>query len=77
MSKIEENVIKKIRERAETGFDKYGKSMDRNDLDFFDWLEHLHEELMDGCVYIEKMLVLASKWRNSDGVESNDDGKTT
>jgi len=69
MSRIEEGVIKKIRERAEKGFEKYGKSMTRNDLDFFDWLIHLHEELMDACVYIQKLLVLA------DGVESNDDGK--
>lgn len=71
MSKIEENVIKKIRERAETGLEKYGKSMTRNDLDLVDWLIHLQQELMDGCVYIEKLLVLA------DGVEFDDNGKAT
>ena len=69
MSKIEENVIKKIRERAETGLEKYGKSMTRNDLDLVDWLIHLQQELMDACVYIEKLLVLA------DGVEFDDNGK--
>ena len=50
MSKIEENVIKKIRERAETGLEKYGKSMTRNDLDLVDWLIHLPHDLMVGFV---------------------------
>lgn len=30
--------------------------MDRNDLKYRDWLLHLQEELLDGAVYIEKLL---------------------
>ena len=45
--------------------------MTRNDLDLVDWLIHLQQELMDACVYIEKLLVLA------DGVEFDDNGKAT
>lgn len=56
MSKIEELVIEKIRERAEVGKSKYGVTMERSDLDIEAWLIHLQEELMDGVVYVEKLL---------------------
>ena len=56
MSKIEERVCKKIEERAKVGEDKYGVTMERGDLSKEQWLVHLQEELMDACVYIEKLL---------------------
>ena len=56
MSKIEELVIEKIRSRAEVGKSKYGVTMERSDLDVEAWLIHLQEELMDGVVYVEKLL---------------------
>ena len=56
MSKIEELVIEKIRGRAEVGKSKYGVTMERSDLDIEAWLIHLQEELMDGVVYVEKLL---------------------
>ena len=56
MSKVEDRVIKKISQRAEIGEKKYGVTMERDDLSLFDWLKHLQEELMDGAVYIEKLL---------------------
>jgi hypothetical protein len=56
MSKIEERVCKKIEERAKVGKDKYGVTMERKDLSKEQWLKHLQEELMDACVYIEKLL---------------------
>ena len=56
MSRIEELVIEKIRERAEVGKSKYGVTMERSDLDIEEWLIHLQEELMDGVVYVEKLL---------------------
>jgi len=56
MSKIEELVIEKIRGRAEVGKSKYGTTMERSDLDVEAWLIHLQEELMDGVVYVEKLL---------------------
>lgn len=58
MSKIEEQVIAKIRERAEVGLNKYGVTMDRQDLKLTDWLTHLQEELMDAAVYVEKLKTL-------------------
>jgi hypothetical protein len=56
MSKIEEQVIQKIRSRAEVGEKKYGVTMERNDLNIMEWLQHLQEELMDAVVYVEKVM---------------------
>lgn len=59
MSKIEERVIDKIRERADIGESKYGVTMERTDLTRVEWLNHLQEELLDGAIYIEKLKSLA------------------
>lgn len=56
MSKIEEQVSKKLLDRADKGFKKYGTTMERTDLNLRDWLTHLQEELMDAAVYVEKLL---------------------
>ena len=56
MSKYEEQVINKIRKRAEVGKNKYGVTMERTDLNTLDWLVHLQEELMDAAVYIERLM---------------------
>lgn len=56
MSKIEENVIDKIRRRADTGLSKYGKTMERKDLYFKEWAQHLQEELLDAAVYLERLM---------------------
>ncbi len=58
MSKIEEQVINKIRSRADAGKAKYGVTMERTDLTNAEWLQHLQEELMDAAVYVEKLLTL-------------------
>lgn len=48
-------VIDKFRNRAQMGKEKYNATMDRDDLEFFDWLNHFQEELMDGIIYAEKL----------------------
>lgn len=55
MSRIEEQVIKQIRERAARGKEKYGVTLEREDLSILEWLQHLQEELMDASAYIEKL----------------------
>jgi|TARA_R110000824_G_scaffold42116_2_gene124441 hypothetical protein len=55
MSKIEEKIITMIQQRAMTGENKYGTTMERTDLSIKEWLTHLQEELLDGAVYIEKL----------------------
>ena len=55
MSKIEEAIAKRLLKRADVGFRKYGVTMERDDLNFLDWLTHLQEELLDAAVYVEKL----------------------
>jgi hypothetical protein len=61
MSKIEDSVCKKILDRAKVGKEKYGVTMERDDLSFKEWMIHLQEELMDAIVYIEKNLEESGK----------------
>ena len=56
MSRIEDEVCKKIQERAAIGLDKYGVTMERTDFDFVTWLIYLQEELMDAVVYLQRLI---------------------
>ena len=56
MSKVEDNVCKKIQQRADVGKKKYGVTMEEEILSMREWLVHLQEELMDAAVYVEKLL---------------------
>jgi hypothetical protein len=49
------NVVAKMQQRSEAGIRKYGTTLERNDLEFIDWLTHLQEELMDASLYIERI----------------------
>ena len=53
--RVVESVIDQLRTRAEKGKEKYGTTMERDDLTLMQWLQHLQEELMDAAVYIEKI----------------------
>jgi len=50
-----DNVITQLRAREQKGMIKYGVNTERTDLTTLEWLQHLQEELMDACVYIEKL----------------------
>jgi len=56
MSSIEENVCFKILKRSEVGKEKYGTTMERDDLGRLEWLKHAQEEAMDFCVYLQKLI---------------------
>ena len=62
MSKIEDSVCEKIKQRAAIGKAKYGVTMERGDLFLVDWLTHLQEELMDATVYVERLLTDVVKY---------------
>jgi len=51
------NVINKLNNRSKIGIDKYGTTLENNNLELKQWLIHLQEELMDSCNYIEKLLI--------------------
>ena len=56
MSKIENIVCAKIKQRAALGKEKYGTTMERDDLTPLEWLIHAQEEAMDLAVYLEKLI---------------------
>lgn len=59
----EDSIVASVRwkfvKRSEKGIDKYGTTLDRDDLSFLDWLKHLQEELMDATLYVEKLIRLS------------------
>lgn len=57
---ILEQVITKMRERSERGIEKYGTTLDREDLTVLDWINHAQEEAMDFILYLEKLKRLKS-----------------
>ena len=52
---IVDAVIQKFLERSALGKAKYGTTLDRNDLQVKDWIQHAQEELMDAILYLEKL----------------------
>ena len=51
-----QNVLNKIKNRADAGIIKYKTRMIGNDGDLVYWLNHVQEELMDATNYIERIL---------------------
>ena len=47
------SVLKRFNNRSKVGIEKYGTTLERDDLSLYDWLNHLQEELMDAVNYIE------------------------
>lgn len=66
LDSIVQNVILKFTNRAEIGFEKYKKNMDRNDLTIIEWLEHSIEEKMDDIIYMQKIKIELLKKNISD-----------
>lgn len=52
---IVESVINQFKERSSVGIKKYGVTLDRNDLNFLDWMNHAQQEAMDFVLYLEKL----------------------
>lgn len=58
MKSPDNNVNELCREfidRSHVGFQKYGVTTERTDLDLDQWIQHLKEELMDALVYIHRI----------------------
>ena len=50
-----QSVKAKFEERSQRGIKKYNTTLEREDLDVVEWLNHLQEELMDATLYVEKL----------------------
>jgi len=48
-------IVEKFLQRSELGQQKYGTTLDRNDLTTLQWIQHAQDELMDGILYLEKL----------------------
>ena len=53
---VVESVVHKYKSRSKVGIDKYGTTLDRDDLSVLEWLNHFQEEMLDGVLYIEKAM---------------------
>ena len=56
MSRIEDEVCKKIKARSAVGKRKYGVTMEEETLTRLEWLIHAQEEAMDLAVYLQKLI---------------------
>tara|TARA_R110002051_G_scaffold179232_1_gene249026 strand:+ start:553 stop:759 length:207 start_codon:yes stop_codon:yes gene_type:complete len=56
LSKIEDEVCKKIQGRAKVGKEKYGVTMETAPLTRIEWLIHAQQEAMDLAVYLQKLI---------------------
>ena len=52
---IVNNVISAFIGRSNVGLQKYGTTLDREDLSILDWIQHAQEEHMDAILYLEKL----------------------
>jgi hypothetical protein len=52
---IVNSVVQKFISRSNLGIQKYGTTLDRDDLKTVDWIQHAQEELMDAILYLEKL----------------------
>ena len=50
-----QTVKSKFEQRSQLGIKKYNTTLERDDLNLQDWLNHLQEELMDATLYIERL----------------------
>ena len=76
MDKIVHQVIIKYLERSYQGQQKYGTTLDRNDLVLRDWMKHLQEELMDASLYLEKLMTVIDTLEESDSKSEPKPNKT-
>jgi hypothetical protein len=59
------DVVNKYKDRANTGLQKYNTTLDREDLNELQWLNHLQDELMDASLYVQKLKQIIEKRKNS------------
>lgn len=49
-------VIAEFRERSRRGIDKYGTTLQENELSLEQWLQHAKEEAMDQALYLQRAI---------------------
>lgn len=63
--KFKDNVVEAVRidllQRSQRGINKYGVTLDRNDLSLKDWLQHAYEECLDQANYLKRSIIKLEK----------------
>jgi hypothetical protein len=65
MSKTIESVKQDLESRELRGLHKYGTTVDRDDLNELDWLQHAYEEALDLAVYLKRTIELKKQLKTS------------
>jgi len=52
---IVESVREDLHNRSQVGIKKYNNTLDREDLEATDWIQHAYEELLDGALYLKRL----------------------
>jgi hypothetical protein len=52
---IVESILNRFILRSKAGIEKYGVTLQREDLTTLEWLQHAQDEAMDFCLYIERL----------------------
>jgi len=52
---IVQSLVQKFYIRSAIGIEKYGTTLADSPDGFYEFLNHLQEELMDACLYLEKL----------------------
>jgi hypothetical protein len=52
---IVKKVVDKFVQRSNVGIEKYGTTLEDNNLSILGWIQHTQEELMDAILYLEKL----------------------
>jgi hypothetical protein len=53
--KIVQEIKDKFEQRSQLGINKYGTTLERDDLTAEEWVNHLQEELMDAILYLQRL----------------------
>ena len=56
MSRTVDRICADLYHRERVGITKYGTTVDREDFEVEDWLQHLYEEALDSAVYARRAL---------------------
>lgn len=70
MSHLLNELFKEFESRENRGLKKYGTTMDRNDLELQEWVQHALEEVMDLTLYLYKIKLNGTQ-RNTDCKKEN------
>ncbi len=59
-NQMQDNVVEQVRQdlfqRSQRGIDKYGTTLDREDLSLKEWLQHAYEESLDKALYLKRAI---------------------